>query len=77
LGFKYDEELRFYLSSDLYYYPSLNIEYPRTPAQYIIADKAFTTNISNGLSVLEGVFNDYNEFIIECDDSKQIIEKIG
>jgi len=35
LGFKYDEELRFALSSDLYYYPTMNLSYPKQAADYV------------------------------------------
>ena len=35
LGFKYDEELRFAVSSDLYYYPTMNLSYPKQAADYV------------------------------------------
>ena len=41
LGFKVDEEIYFDISSDLYWYPTLNISYPRTPADYIATNSTF------------------------------------
>ena len=35
LGFKYDEELHFAVSSDLYYFPSLNVSYPKSAVDCI------------------------------------------
>lgn len=38
LGFKYDEELRFAVSSDLYYYPTMNLSYPKQAADYLASN---------------------------------------
>lgn len=41
LSFKYDEELRFDLSNDLYYYPTLNLHYPTRAVDFITYSGAF------------------------------------
>ena len=77
LGFKYDEELHFDLSSKLYYYPTLNISYPQTPGTYIIGDQSFTKDDQTNLSILDQVFDEYNLFTIDIDDPLKLVNTIG
>jgi hypothetical protein len=52
LGFKYDEELRFATSSDLYYYPTMNLSYPKQAADYVQSGKLVSKSSTGELSVL-------------------------
>ena len=77
LGFKVDEEIYFDISSDLYWYPTLNISYPRTPADYIATNSTFQNNDATDLNILSGIYNDYNMFIVDVDDPNKLVENIG
>ena len=75
LGFKYDEELRFDVSSDLYYYPTMNLKYPKNIAGQIASNLNYSSN--GNLSVLEEVFGEHNLFILDLEDPNAIADKIG
>jgi hypothetical protein len=77
LGFKYDEELRFALSSDLYYYPTMNLSYPKQAADYVSYGKMVSKGTSGELSVLKKLFDVTNLFVVDLDDPKRIADKIG
>lgn len=64
LQYKYDEELRFSLDNDLYYYPTLNFKYPRTAGQYV--DDA---RRKQNTSPLDGVFTMDNVYAIQLMDA--------
>lgn len=76
LGFKYDEELRFDLSNDAYYYPSLNRKYPKSRAHRVSTDMFSSTN-TNDLSYVKNIFGDRNLFIFNLDDGNDIADDIG
>lgn len=75
LGFKYDEELRFDVSSDLYYYPTMNLKYPKSAANYVDANSDYSSK--GTLSVLDELFGERNLFILNLEDPEQIADKIG
>lgn len=75
LGFKYDEELRFDVSSDLYYYPTMNLKYPKSAANAI--DTANNYSSKGDLSVLEDIFGENNLFVMDLEDPNAIADKIG
>lgn len=77
LGFKVDEEIYFDISSDLYWYPTLNISYPRTAADYIAHNSTFQNTDATDLNILSGIYNDYNMFIIDVDDPNELVQNIG
>jgi len=77
LSFKYDEELRFDLSNDLYYYPTLNISYPLRATDFIIHGGAFSLKETDSADILAHVFNEYNMFIIDLDSPESILSSIG
>lgn len=77
LGFKYDEELRFAVSSDLYYYPTMNLSYPKQAADYLNVNGVIGGSTSGALSVLKSIFNERNLFVLDVDDPKKIADKIG
>ena len=77
LGFKYDEELRFAVSSDLYYYPTMNLSYPKQAADYVQYGKMIAKSTSGELSILKSLFDESNLFIVDLDDPKRISDKIG
>lgn len=76
LGFKYDEELRFDLSNEAYYYPSLNRKYPKSPASRVATDIFSTTN-TNDLNYIKNIFGDKNLFIFNLDDGNDVADTIG
>ena len=75
LGFKYDEELRFDVSSDLYYYPTMNLKYPKSAANAV--DSTSNHSSEGDLSVLEDIFGENNLFVIDLEDPNAIADKIG
>lgn len=75
LGFKYDEELRFDVSSDLYYYPTLNLKYPKSIVNYVDTNSGYSSK--GALSVLDELFGERNLFILNLEDPKEIADKIG
>ena len=77
LGFKYDEELRFDISSDLYYYPTMNLSYPKQAADYLSRNGLVGGSTSGQLSVLKSIYNRSNLFVLDVDDPVEIADKIG
>lgn len=76
LGFKYDEELKFSISSDLYYYPTMNLAYPKQAGD--IVDRGKLTNRNSALlSILTNIYNEKNLFVINLLDPIKIANKIG
>jgi len=75
LGFKYDEELRFDVSSDLYYYPTMNLKYPKSAANAVESGSNYSSK--GDLSVLEEIFGEHNLFVIDLEDPDAIADKIG
>lgn len=77
LGFKIDEQLRFEVSSDLYYYPTLNLNYPLNIANVVNIDGSFNDPGGYVSYMLSNMYDDTNLFILDLDDDKRILEKIG
>ena len=77
LGFKYDEELRFAVSSDLYYYPTMNLSYPKQAADYVQAGQLVAGSSIGELSVLKSIYDGTNLFVLDLDDPKAIADKLG
>lgn len=77
LGFKYDEELRFAVSSDLYYYPTMNLSYPKQAADYVKDGKLISDSSSGILSVLKSIYDGTNLFVVDLDDPIKIADKLG
>ena len=77
LGFKNDEEYRFPVSSDLYYYPTLNLAYPKRMGDFVDGNTSFAMNGAANTSVMYDIFNDGNLFVMQLEDSKYIANKIG
>lgn len=77
LSFKYDEELRFDLSNDLYYYPTLNINYPLRAADFVFHGGVFSLKETENANILSNIFNEYNMFIIDLDKPEDILSSIG
>lgn len=75
LHFKYDEEMIFDISSDLYYYPSINIKYPYTPGTYL-QSLGYENELRTG-SFFANVFDDGNYYVFRIDNAKDIADKIG
>lgn len=76
LGFKYDEELHFAVSSDLYYFPSLNVSYPKTAAD-CISRMGITKQGEADLGYFQDIFNDHNLFVIALDSADDVAKSIG
>lgn len=64
LSFKNDEEYRFPTSSDMYYYPTLNLSYPKKPAQRVESNTSFSVNSQANVSVMYDIFDESNLFVI-------------
>lgn len=77
LGFKVDEEIYFDISSDLYWYPTLNISYPRMAGEYIVMDQSFQRQDSTDLNILGKIYDNYNMFIIDIDNPYEVLQNIG
>ena len=77
LGFKYDEELRFDLSNDLYYYPTLNIHYPTRAADFVAYGGVFSFISADNVAAMSDIFNHYNLFIIDLDSPEDVLSSIG
>ena len=77
LGFKYDEELRFDLSNDLYYYPTLNLHYPTRATDFIAYGGAFSFASAGNAAAMADMFNCYNLFIIDLDSPQDVLSSIG
>lgn len=77
LGFKYDEELRFDLSNDLYYYPTLNLHYPTRAVDFIAYGGAFSFASTGNAAAMADMFNCYNLFIIDLDSPQDVLSSIG
>ncbi len=75
LGFKYDEELRFDVSSDLYYYPTMNLKYPKQAADFVNSNTIYS--LAGNLDVLKELFDESNLFILDIDDPDAVADKIG
>lgn len=76
LGFKYGEELRFDLSDDAYFYPSLNRKYPKNPGMNASTEMFSTTNASD-MEYVKNIFGDRNLFIFNLDSGKDVADSIG
>lgn len=76
LGFKYDEELKFLISNDLYYYPTMNLAYPKQAGDAVDRGKITSRN-SALLSVLTNIYNEKNLFVVNLLDPVRIADKIG
>lgn len=73
LSFKVDEELRYFLLNDYwYFYPSLNKKYPVTIGQYLNDEFVNQQNLSEQSTT----FNQRNLFILQVDESKELTEMI-
>lgn len=77
LSFKYDEELRFDLSNDLYYYPTLNLHYPTRAVDFITYSGAFSYTSTDNAAIMTDIFNSYNLFIIDLDSPQDVLSSIG
>jgi len=77
LSFKNEETYRFPVSSDLYYYPTLNVSYPKKAANYVESNTSFAVNGSANTSVMYDIFNSRNLFVMTLEDTKYIADKIG
>lgn len=76
LGFKYDEELHFAVSSDLYYFPSLNVSYPKSAVD-CITRMGITKQEEADLGYLQTLFNKHNLFVVTLDRADDVAKNIG
>ena len=76
LGFKYDEELHFAVSSDLYYFPSLNVSYPKSAVD-CITRTGVTKKEGADLGYLQSLFNTHNLFVMTLDRANDVAKNIG
>lgn len=65
--FKYDEELHFDLSDENFYYPTINLKYPKTLGSYM-SDRAIDMNFTEGVN-LTTIFDNRELFVIDPVDS--------
>lgn len=77
LSFKNEESYRFPVSSDLYYYPTLNVSYPKKAANYVESNTSFAVNGSANTSVMYDIFDSRNLFVMTLEDTNYIADKIG
>ena len=73
--FKYDEELYFDNRDPNFYYPTINIKYPKRFGTFM-ADKAMSMNFSDGIN-LTRLFKDNELFIINASNQEEIIRGLG
>ena len=75
LQFKYDEELTFHLSDDNFYYPTVNIKYPKTMAEYV-QSRGLVANMPEGIK-LDSIFAEGEIYIMDIPDSGSILSNMG
>lgn len=75
LHFKYNEEMIYDISSDMYYYPSINIKYPYSPGSYL-EQLGFKNELRSG-SFFSNAFDDTNYYSFRIDDPAEIADLIG
>ena len=76
LLFKYDEELRFLVSDDNYYFPTINIKYPKRKGDFVESD-LFPIKDAKDILTIDRVFNNDEIYYIEMDDARDILRNIG
>lgn len=74
LNFKYDEQMIYDITSDMYYYPSVNVKYPYTPGTYL-QDSGYVQQFDG--SMLDDVFDESNYYVFRIDDPTSMANKIG
>lgn len=75
LHYKYNEQDIYDISSDMYYYPSVNIKYPYTPGTYL-ESLGFEKGLRTG-SYFEKMFDNTNYYTFRIDKPKEVANKIG
>jgi hypothetical protein len=74
-AFKYDEELHFDISSSNYFYPTMNLKYPKTYGMYVNENCTFVKT-DDDINV-KNIFNDNELFIMDIPDHDELISEIG
>lgn len=77
LSFKNEETYRFPTSSDMYYYPTLNVSYPKVPAQFVESNTLFDTGSMADVSAMHGMFDESNIFVVTLEDANYIADRVG
>lgn len=73
--FKYDEELYFNNKDPNFYYPTINLKYPKRFGSYI-AENAMTMNFSDNINITS-LFQDNELFIINAVNPREILKGLG
>lgn len=83
LQYKMDESFRADIDNELYYYPTLNIKYPKIPGNYIKPGKMFnvqeldTEEGFQDLDVMDGLFTNKNIYVFKLDSGDEVAKNIG
>lgn len=75
LHFKYDEQMIYDISSDLYYYPSVNIKYPYSPGTYL-ESLGYENELRPG-SYYSNAFNGQDYYVFRIDDPAKLAAQLG
>jgi hypothetical protein len=77
LAFKYSDQDVFHISALSYYFPTLNTKYPYTTGQLIAQHvKAIGASNEDGSGIYD-IFDDSNVYIINLEETKDILGDIG
>lgn len=83
LQYKMEESFRADIDNELYYYPTLNIKYPKIPGNYIKPGKMFnvqeldTEEGFQDLDVMDGLFTNKNIYVFKLDSGDEVAKNIG
>lgn len=75
LQFKYDEELTFSISDDNFYYPTVNLKYPKSLADYV-QSRGLASNMPEDIDITN-VFKEDELYVIDIPNPEELVSSIG
>lgn len=78
-----DESLRADIDNELYYYPTLNIKYPKNPGNYIRPGRPYNVldldsdSRFQDLGLMDRIFDGNNMYVFRLDGGMEIANNIG
>jgi len=76
LQMKYSDEDIFDFNNNHYYYPTLNVKYPKTAGDFVSSPSCLFENQAKE-NLLSGIFGENNLYILDLADPSQIVSRLG